>query len=70
MKFDEDPFFENHVKPAGVEFENRKSLESIPPEFLAAAIEGIQASLQCGKLMGYPVINVKVDILDGRWSDV
>jgi translation elongation factor EF-G len=65
VKFDDDPFFETHKKPPGEEFENRKSLDSIPPEFMNAIMEGINAGLMSGRLMGYPVINVKVDILDG-----
>lgn len=70
IKFDDDPFFMNHWKPHGLEYETWKSLHTISPEHLNAILEGIQGSLISGILLGYPLINVKVEILDGWWSDV
>ena len=60
----------NHRKPHGLEYETWKSLHTISPEHLHAILEGIQGSLISGILLGYPLINVKVEILDGWWSDV
>ena len=70
MKFDDDPFFETHKKPAGLEFETRWSLHTISKELLASILDGIQGALVSGVLLGYPLINLKVEILDGKWSDV
>ena len=41
IKLDDEPYFETHTRPTGIEFEYRKSLDSIPPEYLIAALEGI-----------------------------
>ncbi len=30
----------------------------------------IEDSLLSGSLLGYPIVNVRVKILDGRWSNI
>jgi elongation factor G len=44
---------------------NRAKPEALLPAFLAAAEQGIRGALQSGDL-GYPVINVRATILDGK----
>ena len=48
-----------------VTVENRVTSEGVPPEFIAAAEQGIRGALQSGEL-GYPVINVRAAILGGE----
>ena len=55
---------------AGASMEIFKSLDSLPLESLAAIREAIEDSLLSGALMGYPMVNARIKILDGRWSNI
>ncbi len=52
-----------------VTVENRVTAEGVPPEFIAAAEQGIRGALQSGEL-GYPVINVRAAVLGGELDPV
>lgn len=52
------------------EYEVLRSLDSAPKEFITAIEEGINTVLESGALLGYPVINTKVKIIDGKWSSL
>ena len=43
---------------------------SIPAPFIPAVNKGIQAQLENGVLAGYPLINVKVTLVDGSYHEV
>ena len=43
---------------------------AIPKEFIAPAIEGITEGLATGALANYPLVDVKVSIIDGKYHDV
>ena len=33
-------------------------------------ISAIEDTLMSGQLLGYPVVNVRVRVMDGRWSNI
>jgi len=43
---------------------------AIPKEFIPAAIEGIHEAIEGGVLAGYPMVDVKVAIIDGSYHEV
>lgn len=47
-----------------------KSLDALPLESLEAIREAIDDALLSGTLLGYPMVNTRVKILDGRWSNI
>ena len=61
------------VRRSGFEFENaRSSADVIPREFISSIKSGIEEALEMGVLAGYPMRDVKVELLDGhrttRWT--
>jgi elongation factor G len=55
---------------ASASYEIYRSLESLPLECRLQMQAAIQDSLMSGSLLGYPLVNVRVRILDGRWSNI
>lgn len=47
-----------------------KSLDSLPIECVVAMREAIEDSLMSGSLIGYPIVNTRVRVIDGRWSNI
>jgi len=47
-----------------------RSLDSMPFESKVAMKNAIEDCLMSGSLLGYPMVNVRVKILDGRWSNI
>ena len=54
----------------GVEFEDKIRGGAIPREYIPAVEKGIQDALGVGPLSGYPVVDVKVTLMDGRYHEV
>jgi elongation factor G len=54
----------------GYEFENAISGGVIPKEFIPAVDKGIRETITGGPLAGYPVVDVKVRLIDGSYHDV
>jgi elongation factor G len=54
----------------GVEFEDNIRGGAIPREYIPAVEKGIQDALGVGPLSGYPVVDVKVRLVDGRYHEV
>ena len=52
------------------EFENRTVGGVIPKEYFAAIEKGVKEALEKGVILGYPLINVKVDLVDGSYHEV
>jgi len=52
------------------EFENRLVGGSVPREYVPAVRQGIQEALDSGPLAGYPVLGVKVALVDGDYHPV
>lgn len=47
-----------------------RSLECLPIESKLAMREAISDALLSGQLLGYPMVNTRVRVLDGRWSNL
>ncbi len=55
---------------AGFEFVNEISGGAIPQEFIPAIEKGIVEAMDGGALAGYPVVDVKVTLINGSFHDV
>ncbi len=62
-----------HLEPApeeGFDFVNRIKGGAIPTEFIPAVEQGIEEALGSGVKAGYPVVDVRVELVDGSYHDV
>jgi len=58
-------------KPGGgFVFENRIVGGAVPQQFIPAVKNGIKDALENGVLAGYPVVDVRVELLDGSYHEV
>ncbi|NCP16164.1 elongation factor G [bacterium] len=55
---------------SGVVFENKIYGGTIPREFIPAVEKGIKEAAESGVLAGYPVVDLKVTLLDGSFHEV
>ncbi len=55
---------------AGYEFEDKIVGGKIPKEYIKPIDEGIREAMNSGVLAGYPVVDVKVELIDGSYHDV
>jgi len=53
----------------GYEFVNQIKGGSIPTEFIPAVAKGIEESLPNGPRAGYPLVDLKVTLVDGKYHD-
>jgi elongation factor G len=58
------------VPTSGFVFENEVVGGSVPREFVPAVEKGLEAMLTSGVLAGFPVVDVKVSLVDGASHDV
>ena len=54
----------------GYEFENAIIGGVIPKEYIPAIDKGIQEALESGVIAGYPVVDIKVKLIDGSYHEV
>ena len=54
----------------GFVFEDRVKGGVIPREYISSVEQGIKEALESGVLAGYPVIDLKVELIDGSYHDV
>jgi len=54
----------------GYEFVNEIEGTTIPKEYIPAVDRGIQEQMKNGVLAGYPVVDIKVTLVDGSYHDV
>jgi elongation factor G len=54
----------------GFEFADATKGAPIPREFVPAVRQGCEEALQSGELAGYPVVDIRVRLLDGQAHDV
>ncbi|MEI6404491.1 MAG: elongation factor G [Actinomycetes bacterium] len=54
----------------GYEFVNKITGGRIPREYIPSVDNGCQEALQNGILAGYPMVDIKVELLDGAYHDV
>jgi elongation factor G len=55
---------------AGYEFEDKIVGGKIPREYIKPVDEGIQEAMSAGILAGYPVVDLRVELVDGSYHDV
>lgn len=55
---------------AGYEFEDKVVGGKIPKEYIPAVDAGIREAMESGILAGYPVVDVKVQLVEGSYHDV
>ena len=55
---------------AGFEFEDKIKGGVIPGEFIGPAEQGMREALENGVKAGYPMVDVKVELVDGSYHDV
>ncbi len=56
------------VKEGGFLFENVMRGQALPREFVGAVERGCREALESGVLAGYPLVDVKVRLLDAEWD--
>jgi elongation factor G len=54
----------------GYEFESRIQGGAIPRDYIPSVDDGIQEAMSSGVLAGYPVVDIKVALIDGSYHDV
>jgi len=54
----------------GIIFENKIKSGVIPKEYIPAVREGIEEASESGVLGGYPVMDIKITLIDGSYHDV
>ncbi len=54
----------------GFEFSNKITGGAIPREFIPSVEHGMKGAMQRGILAGYPIVDVKVELIDGKYHDV
>src|SRR6185437_13071642 len=60
------------VEPApgeGFDFVNKIKGGSIPTEFIPAVEKGVEEALQTGVRAGYPMVDIRVTLVDGKYHD-
>ena len=61
------------VEPAagvGFDFENKIKGGSVPNEFIPAVQKGVAEALENGVVAGYPIVDIRVSLIDGSHHDV
>src|SRR6266496_4145044 len=61
---------EPNERGKGVEILNKIVGGAIPKEYISPTIDGIEEAIKGGVLAGYPVVDVKVAIVDGTFHEV
>jgi elongation factor G len=62
-----------HIEPnpgKGFEFENKIVGGVVPKEYVPAVEKGVAEALEGGLLAGYPVVDTKVQLIDGSYHEV
>jgi elongation factor G len=57
-------------KGEGIQFENAIRGGTIPTEFISSVEDGVRSALVNGPKSGFPVIDLKVKLIDGSYHDV
>jgi elongation factor G len=54
----------------GYEFEDKIVGGKVPKEYIPAVDAGIQEAMESGVLAGYPVVDIKVELVEGSYHEV
>jgi elongation factor G len=57
-------------KGGGFEFSDETKGGAIPRNFIPAVEEGVKEAMETGVMAGYPMVDVRAVLLDGRYHDV
>lgn len=63
-------YVEPSEKGKGFEFVNDIKGGSIPKEYIPAVSQGIQEAMRNGIVAGYPMLDIKVSLFDGKYHEV
>ena len=55
---------------SGITFEKKISGGAIPQEFISSVEQGVREALNAGPLSGYPMVDLKVTLVDGSYHEV
>ncbi|MBV8450949.1 MAG: elongation factor G [Deltaproteobacteria bacterium] len=58
------------VKGAGFEFADETKGGAIPRNFIPAVEEGVKEAMETGVLAGYPMVDIRAILLDGKYHEV
>jgi elongation factor G len=61
---------EPNERGKGVEIENKIVGGTIPKEYIPAVQKGLEEAVKGGVLAGYPVVDIKIQIVDGSFHEV
>ena len=59
-----------NARGKGIEIENKIVGGAIPKEYIPAVIHGVEEAVAGGVIAGYPMVDVKVEIVDGTFHEV
>ena len=62
--------FEPAERNAGISFENKVVGGSVPKEYIPAVEKGIRVQADTGVLAGFPTVDFKYSLVDGKYHDV
>jgi elongation factor G len=62
--------FEPGERDSGILFENKIFGGAIPKEYISAVEKGVREAAESGVLAGYPVVDLKVTLVDGSFHEV
>jgi elongation factor G len=62
--------FEPGQPGSGYEFENEVVGGSVPKEYVPGVVKGLAAARESGVILGFPVIDFKIALIDGAYHDV
>jgi elongation factor G len=62
--------FEPQARNAGVLFENKVVGGTVPKEYIPAVEKGIKVQADTGVLAGFPTVDFKYTLIDGKYHDV
>src|SRR3984885_7518561 len=54
----------------GYEFESKIVGSAVPKEYIPGVEKGLESVLSSGVVAGFPVVDVKVKLIDGKYHDV
>jgi elongation factor G len=54
----------------GYEFINAIKSGSVPQEYIKPIDQGVESAIETGILAGYPLVDIKVTLLDGSYHEV
>lgn len=54
----------------GYMFESKIASGAVPKQYIPGVQKGIESVLSCGVVAGFPVVDIKVELIDGKYHDV